>query len=39
MKLGPKLVTRQSNSLQVAVELIMPTPGFWGAASNSKTPI
>ena len=23
---------------QVAVELIMPTPGFWGTDSSSKTP-
>ena len=23
---------------QVAVELIMPTPGFWSAGSNSKIP-
>jgi hypothetical protein len=33
--LGPSFMGKT----QVAVRLIMPTPGFWGAASNSKTPI
>lgn len=32
--LGPSFMGKT----QVAVELIMPTPGFWGAGSNSKTP-
>jgi len=33
--LGPTFIGKT----QVAVELIMPTPGFWGTASSSKTPI
>jgi hypothetical protein len=33
--LGPSFMGKT----QVAVELIMPTPRFWGTASNSKTPI
>ena len=32
--LGPSFMGKT----QVAVELIMPTPGFWGTAPNSKTP-
>jgi hypothetical protein len=32
--LGPSFMGKT----QVAVELIMPTPGFWGTGSNSKTP-
>ena len=32
--LGPTFMGKT----QVAVELIMPTPGFWGTASSSKTP-
>ena len=31
--LGPSFMGKT----QVAVEFIMPTRGFWGAASNSKT--
>ena len=33
--LGPSFMGKT----QVAVELIRPTPAFWGNASNSKTPI
>jgi hypothetical protein len=33
--LGPSFMGKT----QVAIELIMPTPGLWGTASNSKTPI
>ena len=33
--LGPSFMGKT----QVAVELIMPTAGFWGTGSNSKTPI
>ena len=33
--LGPRFLGKT----QVAVELIMPTPGFWGTDSNSKTSI
>ena len=33
--LGPSFMGKT----QVAVELIMPTSGFWGTASNLKTPI
>ncbi len=32
--LGPSFLGKT----QVAVELVMPTPGFWGAGSNSKSP-
>lgn len=32
--LGPSFMGKT----QVAVELIMPTAGFWGTGSNSKTP-
>ena len=32
--LGPSFMGKT----QVAVELIMPAPGFWGIGSNTKTP-
>ena len=32
--LGPSFMGK----MQVAVELIMPTPGFWSSGSSSKTP-
>ena len=32
--LGPSIMGKT----QVAVELIMPTPGFWSSESSSKTP-
>ena len=32
--LGPSFMGKT----QVAIELIMPTPGFWGTGSTSKTP-
>ena len=32
--LGPSFLGKT----QVAVELVMPTPGFWSTGSNSKTP-
>ena len=32
--LGPSFMGKT----QVAVELIMPTPGFWSSGSSSKTP-
>jgi hypothetical protein len=32
--LGPSFMGKT----QVAVEFIMPTPGFWDTTSNSKTP-
>jgi len=32
--LGPRFMGKT----QVAVELIMPTPGFWSSGASSKTP-
>jgi len=32
--LGPSFMGKT----QVAIEFIMPTPGFWDASSNSRTP-